>query len=59
MSWTKCYWMAMNRKPKDGRIPALKIDDENIVKAAEEIVYLGDVFNMLGNNDGLIADRIK
>ena len=59
MSWTKCYWMAMNRKPKDDRIPALKIDDDNIVKAAEEIVYLGDVFNMLGNNDGLIADRIK
>ena len=59
LSGTKCYWMAMNRKPKDNEIPTLLIDDENIVLPTGEIVYLGDVFNVLGNNDGLIADRIK
>ena len=52
--------MILNRrKLKDGQIPTLKIDDENVVLPASEIVYLGDVFNELGNNDGLIADRIK
>ena len=59
LSGTKCYWMVLNRKAKDGPIPTLEIDGENIVLPAPEIVYLGDVFNELGNNDGLIADRIK
>ena len=40
-------------------VPDLKINDENKVLPAKEIVYLGDVFNEMGNNDGLIADRIK
>ena len=59
LSGTKCYWMVLNRKAKDGPIPTLEIDGESIVLPASEIVYLGDVFNELGNNDGLIADRIK
>ena len=59
LSGSKCYWMVLNRKTKNGPIPGLKIDDQKIVLPASEIVYLGDVFNELGNNDGLIADRVK
>ena len=58
-SGSKCYWMVLNRKTKNGTIPILRIDEENIVLQASEIIYLGDVFNELGNNDGLIADRVR
>ena len=37
----------------------LIIDVENNVILATEIKYLGDIFNSRGNNDGLIADRVK
>ena len=59
LSGTKCYWMILNGKGKDLSAPQLRIDEENFVKAMKEIVYLGDVFNSLGNNDGLIADRLQ
>ena len=58
LSGTKCYWMVVNRKARDGSIPELRIDEENLVIPVSEIIYLGDVFNSLGNNDGLITDRI-
>lgn len=57
LSGTKCFWMALNKKLGDGEIVALMIDGEKKVLYAQEIVYLGDVFNWLGNNDGLIEDR--
>ena len=59
LSGTKCFWMVLNRKLKDGEIPVLKINDEYFVIPTTEIVYLGDVFNSLGNNDGLMADRVR
>ena len=59
LSGTKCYTMILNKKTKDGDIPVLIIDEENNVVVATEIKYLGDVFNSRGNNDGLIADRVK
>ena len=40
-------------------IPVLKINEEFNVVDTDEIVYLGDVFNEKGNNDGLIKDRVK
>ena len=59
LSGTKCFWMVLNRKLKDGEIPVLKINDEYFVIPTTETVYLGDVFNSLGNNDGLMADRVR
>ncbi len=56
-SGTKCYSMAIKFDP-DG-IPSLKINEEFNVVDTDEIVYLGDVFNEKGNNDGLIRDRVK
>ena len=58
-SGTKCYTMILNKKNKDGEIPVLIIDEENNVILVSEIKYLGDIFNSSGNNDGLIADRVK
>ena len=59
LSGTKCYWMVINKKAKDVQELELKIGEESIVIPTSEIVYLGDVFNSTGNNDGLIADRVK
>ena len=59
LSGTKCYTMILNKKTKDGEVPVLIIDEENNVILATEIKYLGDIFNSRGNNDGLIADRVK
>ena len=56
-SGTKCFCMVINGKKVE--IPLLEIDEEKLVLLAEEITYLGDVFNSKGNNDGLIADRIR
>ena len=56
-SGTKCHCMLLNGEIED--IPELVIDDENNVIPSEEIVYLGDVFNMWGNNEGLIEDRVR
>ena len=56
-SGTKCYSMSIN-VDSDG-LPALKINEEHSVTESDEIVYLGDVFNEKGNNDGLIKDRIR
>jgi hypothetical protein len=56
-SGTKCFNMVLNQK--DDKQPCLVIDENSSVLPSDEIVYLGDVFNHLGNNDGLIADRIK
>ena len=55
LSGTKCFGMGIN---SDGPLPVLGIDDDRQVNVAEEIVYLGDVFNTVGNNDGLIKDRV-
>ena len=59
LSGTKCYTMILNKQTKDGKIPILIIDDEKNVILATEITYLGDVFNSSGNNNDLIADRVK
>ena len=56
LSGSKCYSMALNF---DEDVPILKIDDKKYVIPAEQIVYLGDVFNMHGDNDSLIQDRIR
>jgi hypothetical protein len=57
LSRTKCFTMAIN----DGEeLPdPLPIDEKKKVIPTHEIVYLGDVFNYLGNNDGLIKDRVR
>ncbi len=56
-SGTKCYSMAINYDADN--VPILKINEESNVVDTDEIVYLGDVFNEKGNNDGLISDRVK
>ena len=43
----------------DEVLPVLYIDEDKIVHPTDEIVYLGDVFNEKGDNDGLIKDRIR
>ena len=58
MSGTKCYNMIMNAKEENQPIEMV-IDEIKKVLPVEEIVYLGDVFNSKGNNDGLIKDRIR
>jgi hypothetical protein len=58
-SGTKCFVMVVNNINGKVEIPKLIIDDENNVLIVTEITYLGDVFNSKGNNDGLIADRVK
>ena len=50
--------MVMNGRKKT-EPPILKIDDVKSVLPATEIAYLGDIFNCKGNNDGLVADRLK
>ena len=56
-SGTKCFNMALNNK--NNNLPHLVIDEESNVLSKDEIIYLGDIFNRLGNNDGLIADRVR
>ena len=56
LSGTKCFGMGIN---SDDPLPVLSIDNDKQVISVEEIVYLGDVFNVAGNNDGLIKDRIR
>ena len=57
LSGTKCYCMAINNKRE---LPeSLPIDANTSVVPSKEIVYLGDVFNDLGNNDSLIKDRVR
>ena len=51
--------MIMNQNRIEEELPVLMLDDNNRVILAKEITYLGDIFNILGNNDGLIADRIS
>ena len=57
LSGTKCYTMAMNHGGQ--HLDPLKIDEEKEVVPSKEIVYLGDVFNDQGSNDGLIRDRVN
>ena len=53
LSGTKCHGMAMNN---NGELPdAMEIDADKKVLPSREIVYLGDVFNELANNDGKIT----
>ena len=56
-SGTKCYGMAINN---NGELPEeMDIDDLKKVISTHVIVYLGDLFNDLGNNDDLIEDRVR
>ena len=57
-SGTKCLNMVINPVKNEDPVE-LVIDDEKKVVPTSEIVYLGDVFNNLGNNDGLIKDRVR
>ena len=59
LSGKKCYTMILNKRTKDGEIPVLIIDEEKNVILATKITYLGDVFNSSGNNNDLIADRVR
>ena len=55
----KCNVMLVNKRNKKGvKVPELKIDSE-IIEETHSMVCLGDVFNSKGNNDDLIADRMK
>ena len=56
-SGTKCFSMTINFDSDE--IPTLQLNEEFDVVDTDEIVYLGDVFNEKGNNDGLIEDRIR
>ena len=59
-SSTKCFCMAINQKSGD-TLPTLMIDigrDSKVIPTSQTI-YLGDVFNSKGNNDGLILDRVN
>ena len=58
-SGTKCFSMILNENQMDCDLPVLMLDDNNKVILAKEIAYLGDIFNSLGNNEGLIDDRVK
>ena len=51
--------MVVNQKHLGEDLPELMLDDKNKVIIAKEIAYLGDIFNDLANNDGLMADRVK
>ena len=57
-SGTKCYSMGLNIGHDS--LPELLIDPDagTMVTPAGEVVYLGDIFNDKGNNDGLIKDRV-
>ena len=57
LSGTKCYSMVLNMKDDD--LPTLTLERAAQVIVSKEIVYLGDIFNEQGNNDGLIKDRVK
>jgi hypothetical protein len=55
LSGSKCFSMAINNNEQ---LPdPMEIDNDKMVIPTEETVYLGDVFNHRGNNDGLIKDR--
>ena len=58
-SGTKCYSMTINGKKETP--PELIIDPSKDTKVVRtnEIIYLGDIFNEKGDNDGLIKDRIS
>ena len=58
LSGTKCFNMVLNQD-NNNKPPILTIDEKKKVVNTEEIVYLGDVFDSKGTNDGLIKDRIK
>ena len=54
----KCYVMVIKQKGKKNPVPVLYINGEEVAEVSS-IKYLGDLFNALGNNDDLIADRLK
>lgn len=54
----KCYIMLMQPRNKGNQIPKLEVEGGQ-VSGVSSIVYLGDVFNDKGNNDDLVADRVK
>ena len=49
--------MVLNMKDDD--LPTLTLKRAAQVIVSKEIVYLGDIFNEQGNNDGLIKDIVK
>ena len=54
----KCYVMVIKQKGKTNPVPVLYINGEEVAEVSS-IKYLGDLFNVNGNNDDLIADRLK
>ena len=54
----KCYIMLIQPKNKKCDVPKLEVDGGE-VKEVDSLVYLGDAFNKKGNNDDLIADRVR
>ena len=54
---TKCKSMVVNKRKND-QTPNLYIENHK-VKDVGTIVYLGDVFNIKGNNTDLIEDRVR
>ena len=60
LSGTKCYSMVVNKKKQQEPLELI-IDPKKGTKVvpASEIVYLADVFNEKGNNDGLMQDRVR
>ena len=57
LSGTKCFNMVVNPDSQNQPLN-MPIDDEKAVVVAENIVYLGDVFDSRGSNEGLIKDRV-
>ena len=57
LSGSKCYCMAVNNG--GAVLEPMQIDSEKMVIPCEEIVYLGDVFDEKGSNEGLMKDRIS
>ena len=58
LSGSKCFNMVINQNEENLPVD-MEIDEEKKVVVAEEIVYLGDVFDVKGSNNGLIHDRVR
>ena len=54
----KCFIMLIKQRNNTLEVPELEIGGEK-VQDVNLITYLGDVFNNKGNNDDLVADRVK
>ena len=57
LSGTKCFNMVVNPDSQNEPL-SMQIDNDKVVVIADSIVYLGDVFDSRGSNEGLIKDRV-